>query len=51
MLETRWEMAKWITSYITENEEKWGREKLERENYQNKWMESWARKTRLERIK
>ena len=51
MLEMRWEMAKWITSYINENEEKWGREKQDREKSNNKWMENWAKKTRFEKIR
>ena len=29
MLEQRWEMAKWITAYIAENEERWKIEKME----------------------
>ena len=51
MLESRWEMAKWITSYITENEKKWEKEKTEREKSHQKWQDDWARKTRFEKIK
>ena len=51
MLEMRWEMAKWITSYINENEEKWGKEKQDREKRNKNWIEKWAKKTRLEKIK
>ena len=29
MLEERWAMAKWVTSYIDENTDKWEREKKE----------------------
>ena len=38
MLETRWEMARWITSYIVENEKKWEKEKIEREKAHQKWQ-------------
>jgi hypothetical protein len=39
MLEERWEMAKWITKYISENEDRWTREKRERENDEKRWIE------------
>ena len=51
MLENRWEMARWITSYISENEERWTREKFEREKSEKKWISEWAKMTRLEKIR
>ena len=48
--EERWAMMKWITSYIDENEEKWARDKKERQENQIKWQEEWARMARLEKI-
>ena len=51
MLEERWEMAKWISSYISENEEKWRVEKREREENSRKWLEDWSRLERFEKIR
>ena len=51
MLESRWEMARWITEYISENEETWRKEKIEREKNHQTWMMSWAKKSRFEKIK
>ena len=51
MLEERWEMARWITTYISENEDRWLREKKERNMNEKKRLESWARMTRLEKIR
>ena len=51
MLEKRWEMAKWVTSYIKENEERWAKDKLDREKNQKKWLDDWARKSRFEKIR
>ena len=44
-------MAKWITAYIAENEEKWRKEKLSREENEKKRYEEWARMTRLEKVR
>ena len=44
-------MAKWVTSYLRENEQRWNREKLEREKEHRRWLEDWAKKTRLEKIR
>ena len=51
MLVERWEMTKWLTKYTDENTEKWAREKKEREENERKWLEDWARMTRLEKIR
>ena len=51
MLEERWEMTKWITKYIDENEDRWAREKKEGEESVKKWQEDWARMTRREKIR
>ena len=51
MLEERWEMARWISKYISENEERWAREKRERESSERKWLEDWGRMTRKEKIR
>ena len=48
MLEERWEMARWVTSYISENEERWLREKQERKQREKHWQENQARMTRFE---
>ena len=50
VLEERWAMMKWITSYIDRNEEKWARGKKERKENQTKWQEDWARMARHEKI-
>ena len=51
MLEDRWEMAKWITKYIDENQDRWAEEKKEREKSNKNWMEDWARLARFEKIR
>ena len=51
MLEERWEMARWISTYISENEERWAKEKKEREQNEKKWREDWAKMTRFEKIR
>ena len=43
MLEDRWEMARWISSYISENEERWDRERKERENEMKRWQQEWSK--------
>ena len=50
MLEERWEMTKWLTQYIDQNTEKWTRQKKEREENEKKWLQDWARMTRMEKI-
>jgi hypothetical protein len=51
MLEEMWAMMRWITSYIDENEEKWARDKKERQETQIKWQEDCARMARHEKIR
>ena len=51
LLESRWEMARWITNYISENEETWRKEKLEREKNHQNWLMSWAKKSRFDKIR
>ena len=43
-------MAKWIHTYIKENNVMWERERLERIEERRKKMEDWERKTRCEKI-
>ena len=50
MLEERWEMMKWLTRYIDENTDKWAIQKKEKEENEKKWLQDWARMTRLEKI-
>jgi hypothetical protein len=51
MLEERWTMMKWVTTYIDENADKWARDKKERQENEQKWQEEWARMTRFEKIR
>ena len=44
-------MARWITNYISENEETWRKEKLEREKNHQNWLMSWAKKSRFDKIR
>ena len=43
-------MMKWLTRYIGENTDKWTRQKKEREENEKKWLQDWARMTRMEKI-
>ena len=43
-------MMKWLTQYIDENTDKWTRQKKEREENEKKWLQDWARMTRMEKI-
>jgi hypothetical protein len=51
MIEERWKMMKWLTKYIDENTDKWAKQKKEKEENEKKWLEDWARMTRLEKIR
>ena len=47
MIEESWAMTKFITGYIDENTDKWDKEKKERKENSKKWLQDWARNTRL----
>ena len=46
----RWEMAKWVHQFIKENTNKWEKEKIERLEERRKTLETWEKKSRLEKI-
>ena len=47
-LEKKWEIMKWISEFISENEEKWKEDGKLREEEANRKMADWERKTMLE---
>ena len=48
-MQKRWEMTKWVTSYIDENMDTWEKERLERDiNIREKILD-WNRKSRHEK--
>ena len=50
MLEKKWEMAKWLSKYIEENQELWEREgKLRREREKSE-LDQWEKMERFEKI-
>ena len=51
MLGKRWEMLRWLTEFLKENEEKWEKEKKAREEENRKKLDEWERLKRLEKIK
>ena len=50
MKKDRWEMAKWCTEFLSENSERWEREKEIREKDLMKERLDWERKKRFEKI-
>ena len=51
MMEERWAMARWISSYIDENTDRWKREKNMRKDDEKTRAESWKKMERLEKIR
>ena len=47
ILGQRWAMAKWITQFIKENQEKWDLEKMEKEKIERKYLEEWEKTRRF----
>ena len=50
-LQERWAMARWITQYIDENEERWKKEKEERSKTESERAEEWKKLERFEKIR
>ena len=50
MASQHWEMLRWITGYIQDNQEKWEKKKLEDEKKINKDLEEWEKMKRFEKI-
>ena len=50
MMGERWAMARWISSYIDENKDKWEREKLQRQKTDLERAEEWKKMKRFEKI-
>ena len=51
MMEERWAMTRWLTKYISENNDRWKREKEERNQDEKERAESWKKMNRLEKIR
>ena len=50
-MEERWEMIRWVSKYIEENQERWENEKRERDQQRKERLEDWDRAKRFERIR
>ena len=51
MLKERWEMARWIASYIDENSDRWKREKESRDLDEKRKAEEWKKMERLDKVR
>ena len=51
LLGKRWEMLRWLTEFLKENQEKWEIEKKARELENSKKLEEWEKAKRFEKIK
>ena len=49
-IKSRWEMYRWITKYIDENQEKWGKQEQESQERIRTEQENWDKMNRLEKI-
>ena len=49
--EKRWEMTRWLHSYIEENSSNWEKEKIRRIEERKERIEAWERNSRFEKIK
>ena len=49
--EERWELLRWITQYIGDNEERWKKEKRERDGENEKILAEWEKNKIFEKIK
>ena len=50
VLERKWEMMRWVTEFLSETDEKWRRERKEREEENGRKLADWEKKSRLEKI-
>ena len=50
MLGKRWEMLRWLTEFLKENQDKWELERLDREKEHRKKLETWEKAKRFEKI-
>ena len=50
-MEERWEIVRWLTSYIGENSDRWETEKRERDLQLKRRLDEWDRERRFEKIK
>ena len=50
-LQEKWAMYRWTIEYITENTDRWEKERKVREKERNDIMQEWDKKTRLEKVK
>ena len=46
----KWALLKWVTSYISNNQEKWEIEKEEKEKAAKKELDEWKKMKKLEKI-
>ena len=51
VLEKKWEMLRWITTFIDENQEKWLKEGRERMDKREQELGEWDRTSRFNKIK
>lgn len=49
-LRQKWEMLRWVTSFLSENQEMWEQERLENENKARLELEAWKKMKRLEKV-
>ena len=50
MMEERWELMRWITGFIEDNQEQWEIEKLERDQEWRSRIEYWDKSERFKKI-
>ena len=50
-LQEKWEMLRWITTYLEKNIERWEKEREERKGENEKKIADWEKKSRFEKIR
>ena len=51
MLEERWAMARWLTTYIDKNQEMWNQESIENQKTEDQKAAEWHKMKRLDKIR
>ena len=49
-LEEKWEMLRWVTTYLEKNQARWEREKEERRMEQKETLAAWEKRGRLDKL-
>ena len=50
MMEERWEMIRWVTGYLSRNQERWEVEKRERDQERRRRLDEWDKEERFRKI-